>query len=482
MRSIFSKYIISFVLVLGIGFVTIAAVLSSVLSEYSSESKKSLMENTAATIYEGICSVSERTGESFNEVCSKNTEFISKTAKPLAEYSESVVIITNSKGNILVNEGQDIKEIRKNNADVETILSLTDSESDFVYGNLGGLFSGMRFNYVYTVQEDSEQNPSGFIILSSAKTGLQNIKSQIFTIMIIACIWTFFAAVVAVYFITDRIVSPLKAMSRAAKSYSSGDFSPRVPVKGNDEISDLAKAFNQMAESLGTFENTRSSFLSSVSHDLRTPMTSIQGFIDGILDGTIPPEKQNYYLKIVSDEVKRLSRLVNSLLEISRLELGKVKYNKTPFDVCEVARLILISFEEKIDAKKLEIEFETDNDPAEVYADRDAIHQVLYNLTDNAIKFTNEGGLIKISVKETGPKYEICVYNTGIGIKEEDLPYVFERFYKSDSSRGLDKTGTGLGLYIVKTKIEAHGEKIFAESKSGEYCLFRFTLTKNEKK
>ena len=169
MRSIFSKYIISFVLVLGIGFVTIAAVLSSVLSEYSSESKKSLMENTAATIYEGICSVSERTGESFNEVCSKNTEFISKTAKPLAEYSESVVIITNSKGNILVNEGQDIKEIRKNNADVETILSLTDSESDFVYGNLGGLFSGMRFNYVYTVQEDSEQNPSGFIILSSAK-------------------------------------------------------------------------------------------------------------------------------------------------------------------------------------------------------------------------------------------------------------------------------------------------------------------------
>ena len=482
MKSIFSKYIVSFVLVLGIGFVTIAAVLSSVITNYSSENKKSLMENTAKTIYSGICSVAEKNTGSLEDVFADNSAFISKTASPLAEYAESVVIVTNSKGNILLKEGTDKKQIKKRIADVTTIQSLIDSDADFVYGNLGGLFSQMRLNYVYTLPGERKETPEGFIIISSKSTGLKNIRSQIFTIMIIACIWTFIAAVVAVYFITNRVVSPLKAMRKAAKSYSSGDFSPRVTVKGNDEIADLATAFNQMAQSLDSFEKTRSSFISSVSHDLRTPMTSIQGFVDGILDGTIPADKQNYYLRIVSDEVKRLSRLVSSLLEISRLESGKVKLNKTKFDVCEVARLILISFEEKIDARKLEVEFQSDNDRAEVFADRDAIYQVLYNLTDNAIKFTNEGGLLKISVKDAGPKYEICVYNTGIGIKQEDLPYVFERFYKSDFSRGLDKTGTGLGLYIVKTKIEAHGEKILAESNFGEFCLFRFTLQKNENK
>ena len=207
-------------------------------------------------------------------------------------------------------------------------------------------------------------------------------------------------------------------------------------------------------------------------------MTSIQGFIDGILDGTIPPDSQDYYLKIVSDEVKRLSRLVNSLLEISRLESGKVKINKTNFDICEIARLILISFEEKINEKNLEIEFVTDEDPANVYADRDAVHQVLYNLIHNAIKFTENAGTLKISIRNMGRKFEVSIFNTGTGIKKEDLPYVFDRFYKTDSSRGLDKTGTGLGLYIVKTKIEAHGEKVSVESEYGKNCCFKFTLAK----
>ncbi len=477
-KSIFSKYMMSFVLLLGLGFVTITAVLSSVISEYSTDSKESLMENTAETVYSAIYGVMEKTEKSFGDVCADSSSFLSESIEPLAKYSESVILLTNRKGNLLVKVGEDKKKIKKRYADTEGIAALTDSSSDFVYGDLSGLFSERRFNYIYTVQGENKDSIDGFIILSSSGSGLSDIRGQIITIVIIACIWTFFAAVIAVYFITDRVIAPLRAMSGAAKSYSRGDFAPRVPVKGNDEISDLAKAFNQMAESLDNFESTRSSFLSNVSHDLRTPMTSIQGFIDGILDGTIPPEKQKYYLKIVSDEVKRLSRLVSSLLEVSRLESGKVKFNKTNFDICEVARLILISFEEKIDEKKLEIEFETDADPAEVFADRDAIHQVLYNLTDNAIKFTGEEGTLRINIKDLGQRYEVSVYNTGIGIKSEELPYVFDRFYKSDSSRGLDKTGTGLGLYIVKTKIEAHGEKISVESEYGKYCCFKFTLTK----
>ncbi len=480
-KSIFSKYMMSFVLLLGLGFITMAVILSSLISEYSTESKENLMENTAETVYNGINSIMGKTEKSFSDACTDEALFLAKTVEPLAEYSESVILITNKKGNILVKAGEEKRKIKKRHVDVEKIVSMTDFSADFIYGNLEGLFEDRRFNYVYTIQADNADSVEGLIILSSSGTGMAEIHSQIITIVIIACIWTFFAAIIAIYFITDRVVAPLRAMSKAAKSYSRGDFAPRIKVKGTDEISDLANAFNQMAESLDTLESTRSSFLSNVSHDLRTPMTSIQGFIDGILDGTIPPEKQKYYLKIVSDEVKRLSRLVSSLLEVSRLESGKVKFNKSNFDICEVARLILISFEEKIDEKKLEIEFEQDSDPAEVYSDRDAIHQVLYNLTDNAIKFTGEEGTLRINIKDIGQKYEVSVYNTGIGIKSEELPYVFDRFYKSDSSRGLDKTGTGLGLYIVKTKIDALREKISVESEYGKYCCFKFTLLKAQK-
>ena len=252
----------------------------------------------------------------------------------------------------------------------------------------------------------------------------------------------------------------------------------KIPVVGEDEIAELATAFNSMADSLANYEYTRSSFLANVSHDLRTPMTSIAGFIDGILEGAIPPEKQPYYLEIIGQEVKRLSRLVSSLLDISRMEAGNRKFEKTPFDVCEMARIILLSFEAKIDAKKLDVEFEASNDRLMVYSDKDAINQVLYNLCDNAVKFSREKGKYRISLSEEGNKVVIKVYNEGAGIPEADLPHVFDRFYKSDKSRGLDKTGVGLGLYICKTLMDNLQEDIFATSKQGEYCEFTVKITK----
>jgi signal transduction histidine kinase len=206
-------------------------------------------------------------------------------------------------------------------------------------------------------------------------------------------------------------------------------------------------------------------------------MTSISGFVDGILDGVIPPEKQSYYLGIVSNEVKRLSRLVASLLELSRIQAGERKFTPVPFDICEMSRQIVISFEKNIEDKKLEVEFDCDRDNMTAIADRDAIYQVLYNLCDNAMKFSREGGLFKLSVRSLkNKKLLISVYNEGQGISDADLPYVFERFYKSDKSRGLNKTGVGLGLFISKTIVESHGEKIWAESEKDNYCRFNFTL------
>ncbi len=477
-KSIFSKYIVSFISLLAIGFIAVAFVIISVITNYSISSKESLMNQTAHIVGANINTIMRSDDLNFSDSVLSNKEILRDVVDPLAAYSESYIVILDNNGNILLtsqNISDNIKIPQKIN-----ITGILQNSSQHKHSNLDGFFDEYRFNYIYSVPDLSHEKAPyvGNIIISTSANNFQMIFKQILSIILFASLWIFAAAVIAIYFITRRITTPIKRLSIAAKSYSNGDFSSRVPVVGNDEIADLATAFNQMAESLSNLNTTKNSFLSSVSHDLRTPMTSIQGFIDGILDGTIPPEKHNYYLGIVSGEVKRLSRLVNSLLDISRMESGSFKLQKVQFDICETARLILISFEETIDEKKINIEFETDDDPSCVFADKDAIYQILYNLIDNALKFTYENGLIRISIKNSGSKYKISVYNTGLGIKQDELPFVFERFFKSDSSRGLDKTGTGLGLYIAKSKLEAHGEKISVSSSYQKDCEFTFTLSK----
>ena len=482
-KSIFTKYMLSFIALLAVGFISISAVITSVITSYSIKSNQTSMFNIAKVIYTNINTVMKSENTSFSDAVSSNRDTFSQIIHQLSLYSDSQfeVIVADENGKIILIAGPDESFFSETYSDEKYIDLEPQSDSGFKYSNLNGLFKTRRFNYYYPIYSSNETQNSryiGKIIISTSAGNIQGISEQILKIILFASLWIFIAAGIAVYFITNRITKPIKIMNSAAKSYSKGDFTTRVPISGTDEIAELSQTFNQMADSLSVLESTRNTFLSSVSHDLRTPMTSIQGFIDGILDGTIPPEKHTYYLNIVSSEVKRLSRLVNSLLDISRMESGNFKLQKTVFDVCEVARLILISFEEKIDIKKINIEFETDDDPSEVFADKDAVHQILYNLIDNAIKFTYENGNLKIYIKSTADKYTISVYNTGLGIKKEELPFVFDRFFKSDSSRGLDKTGTGLGLYIAKSKLEAHGEKISVKSEYQKDCEFVFTLKK----
>lgn len=318
----------------------------------------------------------------------------------------------------------------------------------------------------------------GSVMTCTLNSGFDELLEAMNKTIIMSSLWLMLAALIAVYFISERLVSPIRAMSRAAKEFAAGHFDVRVPVNGNDEVAELSEAFNNMANSLQHSEETKQIFLSNVSHDLRTPMTTISGFIDGILDGAIPPEKHQYYLGVIASEVRRLSRLVSTLLDITKIQAGERKFNMAPFDICEQAREIIISSEQRLEEKKLDVQFDADRDNMYVNADRDAIHQILYNICDNAIKFSKEGGVYDISIRESGNKVVISVYNEGDGIPEEDLPYVFDRFYKSDKSRGLDKTGVGLGLYIARTIIEAHKEKIWVESEYGKWCKFTFTLPK----
>jgi signal transduction histidine kinase len=235
-----------------------------------------------------------------------------------------------------------------------------------------------------------------------------------------------------------------------------------------------------MAESLNHIEEVRNAFLGNVSHDLRTPMTTIAGFVDGILDGTIPEENHEYYLNIISQEVRRLSRLVNTLLEVSRLESG-TELNIADFNLSETARTVLISLESKISGKNIDIDFNSGDEDVFVTADHDSIHRVIFNLMDNAVKFTPDSGRISINVScvSDGKKKKKALFairNSGEGIPKDELPNVFDRFYKTDRSRGLDKSGTGLGLYIAKTIILNHGEDLTVNSVQGEFTEFAFTL------
>ena len=319
------------------------------------------------------------------------------------------------------------------------------------------------------------------VFASASADMLTSFLVEILKMFIISSLAVLILAFAAVYFITADLVRPLRKMVSATQAFSKGDFTVRVPVESYDELGQLAISFNNMASSLATTELTRRSFTANVSHELRTPMTTIAGFIDGILDGTIPEEKRDYYLRIVSDEVKRLSRLVRSMLNIARIEAGELEIKPDLFDVRDTVIKTIFSFEKPLEQKHIEVRG-LDGDKVMVEADPDLIHQVVYNLIENAVKFCNEGGYIEVGYQEDDKSTLVSIRNSGDGIAKDELPHVFDRFYKTDKSRSRDKGGAGLGLHIVRSIINLHGGEIVVRSVEGEYCEFVFTLPKHDHK
>ncbi len=320
----------------------------------------------------------------------------------------------------------------------------------------------------------------GGVLVSIPMPQISQARSEVTGIFLRNMILVTLFAAVLVYFVARKISKPITKLNEAAKSIAAGNFKQRVEVEEAGEIGELSETFNYMAESIEQFEATRNSFLANVSHDLRTPMTTITGFVQGVLDGTIPEEKRDWYLSIVLDESKRLSRIVNDLFDISKLEQGSFNLEIKDFDINELTRLNIIKFEKRITDKDIQLSVEFERDGLMVSADRDAISRVMMNLFDNAIKFTNEKGFIHIRAGTKNGKAYVSVENSGMGIAEEELLHIFDRFYKTDKSRSLDKNGAGLGLYIVKNILQAHGERVWAESKQGEFARFSFTLKLSE--
>lgn len=485
-KSMFSKYLLAFISIILISFLMLSGIVTSMIRSYVTDEKENQLYKTTMSVVNHL--ENENAG-----VLETNMNITASVVTPLINHDIDLdVMITDKNGKILLStlpakstETNGIRHpVTKGSLGK---IDLTDFkiENSIDGGQYllhrGTLNSFLSESAIICAKEIiTESQLQGYVITLYSTTKDDSLIGTTRRTVINSSAWVMLAAVIAIYFITDRIISPLKNMTAAAKNFGKGDFSTRVSVYGNDEVAALGNAFNNMADSLENLEKMRSSFLASVSHDLRTPMTTIAGFIDGIMSGAIPEDKQEYYLQIISSEIHRLSRLVSQILDISRLESGDRKMNFSSFDVVEVARIVLLSFERKIEEKNLLVSFIADNeDEMIVYADKDAIHQVLYNLCHNAIKFSRQDGKLEIKISNVDLKQiRVSVYDEGQSISQEESKKIFDRFYKTDESRGLDKTGVGLGLYISKTIIDAHGESIGVNSVENQSCEFYFTLKK----
>ncbi len=358
----------------------------------------------------------------------------------------------------------------------DMLLSIQSSEYTYVTGILDGIYTEDRYLYGVPVQSAETGNPLGYVIVSTETRDMSQMMSRIIGLFLLTAIVVLLISTVATVFITRRRTETIRAMSRAARQFAHGDFSARInPGDADEEIAELATAFNNMAASLERSESLRQEFVSNISHELKTPMTTIAGFMDGMLDGTIPPEKHAYYMQTVSDEVGRLSRLVRSMLDISRLQSTGEAIQKARFDVTEVLGRTLLTFEQKIEEKQLDVQVDMPEKAIYVLANEDAITQVIYNLIDNGVKFAERETPFLLTVSTSGSKALVSVADHGPTIPPEELPLVFDRFHKSDKSRSMDKTGVGLGLYIVKTILGSHGEDITVTSRDG-LTTFTFTL------
>ena len=476
-KSVFMKYLLCFLLIFTVSFsVLIFIIIGTVSSNerenstmHAAESVKVLVDRS----YADYISAKDPNTGNFNNYLKDEHESLAIQVTGIAGCTNTVVFITTSNGAVSVCSNG--SELRYKTVSTEILKKVSQEKDGYIFsGDLDGLF---REKQLIEGIELATGDLHGFVFACASLEGISDFVGGILGTMVWISLLVIIAGMIGCYFISERISVPLRKMSLAAKSFAQGDFGVKIPEIGNDEVAQLARTMNSMAKSLADLENMRNSFLSSVSHELRTPMTTISGFIDGILDGAVPEDQRDHYLRIVLNEVRRLSRLVNSLLDISRIQAGVRKFDIKEFDICETARQVLISNESRINDKKLDVEFVSDEDNMYVMGDIDSLHQVLYNLIDNAIKFSYESGKLSITIKGDGGRViSVSVYNEGIGIPKDELRYVFERFYKADKSRGLDKSGVGLGMYITRTIIEAMNGSINVESEEGKWCRFTFSL------
>ena len=395
----------------------------------------------------------------------------------IGESAEAYLFFTDNDGRVLIASSPEMLTAQAVPDEMMKKAAASGADYYHVFGTLDGVLTEKSY---ITVSEmcDERGSQSGWIFLCSSGRQLTEFKQQFWSNFLLSACVMLLCASILTKLLMRKLTDPLQKVTDAAQRFGGGDLSVRVEgVEGEGEVADLARTFNRMADNIQTNDNSRGQFMGNIAHELRTPMTTIKGFVDGMLDGTIPDDRRDHYLQIVSQEVGRLTRLTHSMLDITKLETGEYVVSAVDYDVWETVSSILFAREQQFIEHAIRL---TGFNPVKVlvHADPDLVHQVLYNIVDNALKFTPDGGTIDISVTEN-PKQgfvTVAIRNTGEGIPADALPYVFERFYKADKSRGLHAQGSGLGLHICKQLIHRSDGRIWAESTPGQDATFLFTL------
>lgn len=475
-KTLFGKIFFMAVMIIFVSFILTSALMYSQLMEYIDENQIDELNSIAEHI-------SELTGQLLYEENDTVQSMFKKYIDNQCRHTGCSIVIINSESDVLVTGGGVglVNEDGSLKIDEKYIQSTLDGEAvceAINRKNGGGYISdSLLVTNPVIIEVDGEEKVWGAVAVCKPLPQIRQIRNNLMNIFVLAQAVAVLVAFLFCYIISRRISRPISRLNAAAKAVAAGDFTKKV-APSSGELGELITSFNSMTDALREIDANRSSFISNVSHELRTPMTIISGFVEGIIDGTIAEEDRTKYLGIVLSETQRLSRLVTDLLETSRLESGKIKLAMKPFDINELIRKGIISYEQAITEKGVDVEAEFMYEQIYVSGDEDSIYRVISNLMDNAIKFVPQNGTIKIKSVVKGQRVEVSIENSGDGISEKDLAHIWERFYKTDKSRSMDKRGVGLGLYLVKTIMNQHGGSIWAESKEGEFTRFTFTLDK----
>ena len=419
-----------------------------------------------------------RTAAAVGQNDSMNSWLLSMIISAISRSTGNHIFITDANG--LVMSCSDQTPMCKHYGTLlpEDIMAEIKSGQETEISTLGGMYTNPRYIVTHEITRETDGELMGYVFVTNAP---DNILSNWSTFVLIATVIAVLVlcmslAVSLVY--SKRMARPLDEIAAASRKFARGDFSLRVKQQEDptDEMGALIDSFNKMADSLQNAENRRSEFIANVSHELRTPMTTIAGFADGILDGTIPKDQETKYLTSIRDETRRLSRLVRDMLDASQTRARAADPSKrTVFDLTELVLQTLLSFETRATQKNLDVDPQLPENHIMVIADKDAITRVIYNLLDNAVKFATPGSCLTLRLYRDAQKAYVSIKDIGETIPQDDLPFIFDRFHKSDRSRSLDKDGVGLGLYLVKSIINSHDEDIAVKSEDGA-TEFVFTL------
>lgn len=453
--------LVAAILVIGLSFLYL-------FDRYAQDHQKQSLDDTAQSVTELV--------QSYSATYLNSWEFRTNLAVA-ARASDNDIVICNGEGVVCICMERSNCEHLGKRLDPDIVDTLFQGEKAKLSEAVSALYGDERMASAIAVL-NSDGSRLCIVVVSVQKAAITALTGKMLRVFLLAAVLILVAALLAIPIFTRREARPIQEMAAAARQIAHGNLDVRVPTGNeNEEMEELAVAFNNMTLALKNSETIRNEFVANISHELKTPMTTIAGYLDGMLDGTIPPEKYRYYMELVSTEARRLSRLVRSMLDISRLrDQGIPADQKTNFDICEAAGQALLCFEQRINQKKLNVEIDMPDEGLTIHAAQDSVTQVLYNLIDNAVKFVNEGGTLSVRIRRHGNSAMISVGNTGKTIPPEELPLVFDRFHKIDKSRSNDRDGWGLGLYIVKTIVLAHGEDVYVTSQDGK-TEFTFTMS-----